>query len=109
MTNKTSLFRVTFTYLEAIYEIYAAKIHESDMFGFIIIEDIVFGENTAIVVDPSEERLKAEFNGVKKIHIPMNAILRIDEVTKRGTAKVRDKLSSETKVALFPTPNKPKE
>jgi len=108
MTNKT-LYRVTFAYLEAVYEVYARKVSESDMFGFLVIEDMVFGENTSLVVDPSEERLKVEFSGVKRTFIPMQAVFRIDEVSKRGIAKIRDKSIESNKVSLFPVPGKPKE
>lgn len=108
MTNKT-LYRVTFTNLDAIYEIYARKVHESEMFGFLVIEEFVFGENTALVVDPSEERLKVEFSGVKRTFVPMHAIIRIDEVNKRGVAKVREKTPDANKVTLFPVPGKSKD
>ena len=108
MTNKT-LYRVTFAYLDAVYEIYARKMSESDLFGFILIEDIVFGENTSLVVDPAEERLKVEFNSVKRTYIPMQAVFRIDEVSKQGVAKVRDKSSDVNKVSIFPIPGKPKD
>ncbi len=108
MPNKT-LYRVTFAYLEAVYEVYAHKVSESDMFGFLVIEDFVFGENTSLVVDPSEERLKIEFNSVKRTFIPLQAVFRIDEVSKRGVAKIRDKSSDANKITLFPVPGKPKE
>jgi hypothetical protein len=106
MSNKT-LYRITFSYLEAIYEIYARKICESDLFGFLEVEEFVFGENTSLVVDPSEERLKLEFNGVKRTYIPMHSVFRIDEVDKVGEVKVRDKSSQTSKVSLFPTRKKP--
>lgn len=108
MTSKT-LYRITFSYLDAIYEVYARKIHESDMFGFLVVEDFVFGENSSLVVDPSEERLKLEFSGVKRTFIPMHAVLRIDEVNKQGVAKVREKSSDANKITMFPVPGKPKE
>lgn len=108
MTHKT-LYRVTFAYLDSVYEIYARKIHESDMFGFLVVEDFVFGENTALVVDPSEERLKLEFNGVKRTFIPMHSVFRIDEVNKRGVAKVRERTQDSSKITMFPVQGKPKE
>jgi len=108
MASKT-LYRVTFANLDAIYEIYARKIHESDMFGFLVVEDFVFGENTSLVVDPAEERLKLEFNGVKRTFIPMHAVFRIDEVNKQGVAKVRDKSPDVNKVTMFPVPPKHKD
>ncbi len=95
------LFRISFSYLDSIYEVYAKQVTESDMFGFILIEDFVFGEQSGLVVDPSEEKLKLELQGVTRIYIPSHAIHRIDEVEKQGVAKIKDgKLSS--KVAVFP-------
>ena len=58
------------------------------MYGFVIVEDIVFGEKSAIVVDPAEEKLRNEFEGVNRSFIPMHEIIRIDQVKKRGTAKI---------------------
>jgi hypothetical protein len=103
------LYRVTFSYLDAVYEIYAHKVSESDMFGFLVVEDFVFGENTALLVDPSEEKLKVEFGGVKRTFIPMQSVFRIDEVNKRGVAKVREKSTETNKVAIFPGFHQPNE
>lgn len=106
--NKKKLFRVSFGYLDSVYVLYAKKVTESELFGFVLLEDILFGETTSLVVDPGEERLKLEFNGVKRTYIPMQSILRVDEVEKQGIAKVLDKASDSAKVTLFPTPNKSK-
>ncbi len=103
------LYRITFSNFEAIYEVYVRKVSESEMFGFLEIEDFVFGENTSLVVDPSEERLKLEFSTVKRAFIPMHSVFRIDEVNKQGVSKVRDKTAESNKVSMFPVPNKPKE
>ncbi|KTC86765.1 DUF1820 family protein [Legionella brunensis] len=107
--SKKSLYRITFANQEAIYEIYARKISESEIFGFLEVEEFVFGENTSLVVDPSEERLKIEFNSVKRTYIPMHAVFRIDEVNKQGVAKVRDKVTEDSKVSMFPVPSKRKD
>ncbi|MFT4057998.1 MAG: DUF1820 family protein [Legionella sp.] len=108
MTKKT-LFRITFANQEAIYEIYARSVKESEMFGFLEVEELVFGEQTALVVDPSEERLKLEFNGVKRTFIPMHSVYRIDEVNKHGTAKVKDNPNYGGKVSPFPGAGKLKD
>jgi hypothetical protein len=108
MTKKT-LFRITFANQEAIYEIYARSIKESEMFGFLEIEELVFGEQTALVVDPSEEKLKMEFSGVKRTFIPMHSVFRIDEVAKQGTAKVKDNIGYGNKVSPFPGTGKIKD
>ena len=57
------------------------------MFGFVEVEELIFGERSAVVVDPAEERIKAEFDGVKRTYLPMHSILRIDEVRKPGVSK----------------------
>jgi len=73
-----------------VYEIYAQNVHHSAMFGFIEVEKLLFGEKTSVVVDPTEENLKNEFNGVERTYIPMHSIIRIDEVEKQGTAKISE-------------------
>jgi hypothetical protein len=60
------------------------------MFGFLEVEEFVFGETTALVVDPSEEKLKTEFSDVKRTYIPMHSVLRIDEVNKEGVGKITE-------------------
>lgn len=77
------------------------------MLGFVEVEQLVFGENTTVVVDPSEESLKLEFEGVERTYIPMHAIIRIDEVESKGTAKITDSDGKTGKVTPFPVyPNK---
>ena len=65
----------------------------------------MFGERTQVVVDPSEERLQREFKGVQRTYLPMHSVLRIDQVTKQGTARIRDVERPESrKVTPFPMP-----
>ena len=85
---KKSIFRIMFTSQGKGYEIYARKISQGEMYGFIEVEEIVFGERTNLVVDPSEEALRREFSGIKKMHVPFHSISRIDEVEKEGPGKV---------------------
>ena len=82
------LYKIIFTNQGKIFEIYAKKVNSSNILGFIEIEKLVFGEKTSIVVDPSEEKIKNEFNGVTKTNIPMHSVLRIDEVDKQGISKI---------------------
>jgi hypothetical protein len=109
MTKKT-LYRVTFINHERIFEVYAKRVGQGNLFGFVAIEEILFGETSSIVVDPGQERVKNEFQGVKRTHIPMHSILRIDEVDKEGIAKVTT-VTKENNVTQFPAPsyNKPPE
>lgn len=102
--NKHKLYRIRFINHGNIYEMYARKVRQSDLFGFIEIGEFVFGETGAMVVDPSEERLKNEFEGVKDCHIPMHAILRIDEVEKKGIARITETKEKGSNITVFPSP-----
>ncbi|MCP5161552.1 MAG: DUF1820 family protein [Hahellaceae bacterium] len=82
------LFKVIFYNQEEIFEIYAQDVFTSELFGFIEVEQLLFGERSQLLVDPGEEKLKAEFSGVTRTYIPMNAIIRIDEVEQQGKPKV---------------------
>lgn len=95
------MYRVVFVSHNKIYEIYARSIFQSDMYGFIEIEDFVFGERAQVIVDPSEEKLKNEFAGVTRTYIPMHNVLRIDEVEREGAGKIRD-VKPGDKVTAFP-------
>ena len=91
MVNKKSIkYLVHFLSRDSIYQIYAKHVSQSDLFGFIEVEDLIFGKAGAVVVDPSEDKLRKEFEGVKRFYIPMNAVLRIDAVEKEGVAKIVD-------------------
>ncbi len=98
---KEQLFKVVFMNQGQVYEIYARQVDQGAMFGFIAVEELVFGERTTVVVDPSEEKIKSEFANVKRTYLPMHSIIRIDEVDKEGKSKI-SKL--EGNVAQFPMP-----
>ena len=70
-----------------VYEVYARKVGQGRLFGFIEVEELVFGERSTVVLDPGEERIKSEFAGVKCTMLPMHSILRIDEVKKQGVSQ----------------------
>jgi len=101
MSDK-SLYKVIFMSQGQVYEVYAKHVDHGAMFGFIEIEELVFGSRTTVVVDPSEEKIKAEFENVRRTYLPMHSIVRIDEVDKQGPAKVT-KLEGGN-VAQFPMP-----
>ena len=102
MSNPKKTYRLSFFNQGKIYEIYANSILQSELFGFIEVEGIVFGSKTSLVVDPSEEHLKTEFDGVSKTHIPMQAIIRIDEVEETGQSKITDGDGKNSNVTNFP-------
>ncbi len=81
---------------------YARSVSQGGMVGFVEIDGLEFGKRTSLVVDPGEERIKAEFAGVRRIYVPMHCVLRIDEVEKQGVSKVS--ALEESNVAQFPAP-----
>ena len=97
------IFRIMFVNQGKVYEVYARNVSHGELFGFIEVEELVFGERSSVVLDPSEERIKGEFSGVKRTFLPMHSILRIDEVKKQGTAKITV-LEAGANVAQFPVP-----
>ena len=98
MTNTIEIYKITFLNKGKVYEIFVKQVYQSDLYGFIEIEEFLFDERSQVVVDPSEEKLKSEFTGVRRSFIPMQAIIRIDEVEKTGVAKI----SSGDKITPFP-------
>jgi hypothetical protein len=82
------IFKIMFVNQSKVYEVYARKVSQSPLFGFIEVEELVFGERSSVVLDPGEERIKGEFAGVKRSFLPMQSILRIDEVRKQGVSKI---------------------
>jgi len=100
MSNKT-LYKIVFVSQGQVYEVYAREVSHGGLFGFIEVEELVFGERTSVVVDPSEERIQSEFENVKRTYLPMHSIIRIDEVEKQGTAKIT---KADGNVAQFPMP-----
>lgn len=97
----TAIYKVIFQSQNQVYEVYAREIYQSEMYGFIEVEEFVFGERSQMLVDPAEEKLKNEFAGVKRSYIPLHAIIRIDEVEKEGVGKVIE-TKGDSKIANFP-------
>jgi len=95
------IYKVIFLNQGQVFEVYAREIYQSEMYGFIEVEEFVFGERTQMLVDPAEEKLKSEFAGVKRSFIPMHSIVRIDEVEKEGVGKVTE-AKGDGKIAHFP-------
>jgi len=101
---KKSIFRVVFHSQGNVYELYAREVSQGAMYAFVEVGDIIFGERSKLVVDPSEEKLKSEFSEVKRTYIPLHAIIRIDEVEKEGAGKITELSSKGDNVTQFPGP-----
>ena len=94
-----SVYKIIFMQLGEVYEVFAKQIFQSDMYGFIEVENYIFNKDKQLVVDPSSEKLKNEFSDVQRSYIPINAIIRIDEVKETGEAKIKE---NKGQVSPFP-------
>ncbi len=101
------LYKVTFLNHGKIYELYARHVSASSLWGFTQIGELVFDVHDGLVIDPTEERLRDEFGTTQVLHLPMQSIVRIEEVERKGQSTIRDASTGEKVVTPFPLPAKP--
>jgi hypothetical protein len=102
------LYKVTFLNHGRIYELYARRVTGSSLWGFTEVAELVFDVNDGVVIDPTEERLRDEFGGTRVLHLPMQGIVRIEEVEKKGQSAIRDAATGESVVTVLPLPARPR-
>lgn len=90
MSRKSPIYRVKFIINQSEYNVYVKHCQSSHLFGFIELGGFLWDQHTQLVLDPSHEKLKAEFDGVESTQVPIHNIIRIDEVSSVGTAKIGD-------------------
>ncbi len=98
------IYKIIFLNQGKTYEIYARNVYQGNLYGFIEIEELIFQEKSSMLVNPAEERLQTEFAGVRRSYVPIHSVVRIDEMEKEGTSKIREKGESGDNVAAFPHP-----
>ncbi len=107
MARKKNIYKIQFQNNGQLYELFAHEVSQGNMYAFVEVADIIFGERSNFLVDPSEEKLKAEFGQVKRTYIPIQAVIRIDEVKKEGTNKILDNkhsVGTGGNISAFPIP-----
>jgi len=103
---KKKVYKIIFRNHDQLIEIYAGGVSQGNLFGFVEVEDLLFGERSQVVVDPSEDALKSEFKGVARTLIPLHAVIRIDEVEKQGVGRIA-RAKGDGNLMAFPTPIPP--
>lgn len=102
------LYKVTFLHLGKSYELYARHVASSALWGFTEVGELVFeAAGEGLLVDPTEERLREEFRDTRVLHLPMQAVIRVEEVERRGSLAIRD-ASDGQKVTPLPLPPRPR-
>ena len=102
------LYKITFLNAGKIYELYARRVAASSLWGFTEVSDLVFDVNEGLVVDPTEERLRDEFAHTRVLHLPMQSVVRVEEVDRKGQLSIRDASTGEKVVTPVPLPAKPR-
>ncbi|MCH7508012.1 MAG: DUF1820 family protein [Proteobacteria bacterium] len=95
------LYKIIFLNQGKVYELFSEGVTSSGLWGFIEVSDLVFETGEGLVVDPTEEKMRQEFSGAKVLHLPIQSVLRVEEVEKRGQCLIRDRESGEN-VTPFP-------
>jgi hypothetical protein len=103
-----NLFMVTFLNHGRIYALFARRVSSGSLWGFTEVADLVFDVNDGVVIDPTEERLRDEFGDTRVLHLPMQSVIRIEEVEKKGPSAIRDAATGESVVTPFPLPARPR-
>jgi hypothetical protein len=102
------LYKITFHNHGRVYELYARHVGASTLWGFTEVGELVFDVRDGVLVDPAEERLRDEFGGTRVLHLPMQSVIRVEEVAKKGQSAIRDAETGEKVVTPFPLPAKPR-
>ena len=96
------IFRISFINHGKVYQLHAESVQQADIYGFLTISGLIFGESSSLVVDPAEEKLKSEFDGVKQVSLPIHSVIRIDQVEKKGENKILE-LDANSNIHPFPS------
>ena len=99
------LYKIVFFNRSKVYELYARDVFSSEIYGFIYVADLVFDQNKTIVIDPAEDKIRDEFENVNVLHLPVQSVIRIEEVKKKMSCKIRDIKKGEN---ITPFPSIPK-
>lgn len=99
--DNEKLFRIAFLNHGKVYELFCTGVCTSGLLGFVEVSGLSFSEKDSVVVDPTEEKMRDEFDGVEILHLPLHSVLRVEQVAKRGSSVIRDRESGE-KVTPFP-------
>ena len=95
------LFKIVFLNNGKVYELFSEGVTSSGLWGFVEVSDLVFESSDGLVVDPTEEKMRQEFEHASVLHLPIQSVLRVEGDKKRGQCLIRDRKPGE-KVTPFP-------
>lgn len=86
-TPKT-YYKVTFSNEKELYQVCARRVVSSDLYGLVEIGDFIFPKNK-LLYNPGEERIRREFEGIRRTWVPYHAIVRIDEISDERESEIK--------------------
>ena len=106
---KKKVYLVRFVSEKQLYELYAHQVCSSHLPGFIEIVELIFDQQSDLVIDPSEERLRSEMAEVSSLMVPIHAVQRIDVVRHQGKPKIKPRSGQpDSNITVFPPVKKDK-
>ena len=95
------MYKVAFFNQGKVYELFCKHVDSSALYGFIELADLMFDTDASIVVDPTEERMREEFAETELLILPIQSVMRVEKVRRRGHCVIRDRDTGE-KVTQLP-------
>lgn len=81
--SEIPIYKITFWNKEEAVELHARQIYQSDLWGFLEVEELIFTDLMQ-KNNEKEKLLQGMFKNVSRIFIPIHTIIRIDEIEKPG-------------------------
>ena len=95
------MYKLVFYNHGKVYELFAEQVDSSHLYGFVEARKLVFDSSAKVVVDPTEERLREEFSDTVALMLPLQSVIRIERVVRRGPCVIRDRKTGD-KVTMLP-------
>lgn len=95
------MYKIAFLNQGKVYELFCRQVASSNLYGFIEASKLVFETDDSVVIDPTEERMREEFELTEILFLPVHAVIRIEKVSKRGACIIREQTTGE-KVTQLP-------
>ncbi len=97
-------FRIIFQSQNGVIELHVRQIYQSELCGFIEVEELIFKNRYPTFINLEKEKVKSIFDNVKRSFIPISAIIRIDEL--ENNKEVEDSASLNSIVSFLHTKKK---
>lgn len=103
MARVKTIYKIVFHNRGKIYELHAKQVHTSGgLLGFVEVEGLMFDHGSTVLVDPTAERLKAEFAGTRRLYLPIQSVVRVEEVERQGSNKISATSEQGENITPFP-------